>query len=36
MSFGANMDFTKNMLNLLSLVASIVFNDSIEVENYIH
>ena len=29
MSFGSNMDFTKEMPNLLSLTASIVFNDLI-------
>jgi len=36
MSFGSNMDFTKEIPSLLSLIASFVFKDSIGMENYIH
>jgi len=36
MSFGSHMDFTKEMPSLLSLIAFIVFNDLIEVEDYIY
>jgi len=36
MSFESIMDFTKKIPSLLSLIASIVFNDTIGVEHYIY
>jgi len=36
MSFGSHNDFTKEMLGLSSLIAFIVFNDSIGVGNFTH
>jgi len=36
MKFGSTMDFTKDILSLLRLIASIVFNDSFVMKNYIY
>ena len=36
MSFESTMDFTKKIPSLLSFIASIVFNNSVRVENYIY
>ena len=36
MKFGSTMDFTKEMPCLLSLIASILFNEAIGVKDYIY